>query len=716
MGEARMNYPLEVQWALEHFQADEVQCIRDLAWSKVFVLSNKEQQAFLKVVPDKQRTALRASTLVAQQFPEHIPQIIAYNDELAAQLTMDHQGRTIQGSYAEKEQLLNLYAQIQSKAAKQPEFLAQLPSIDPATLMNQFAEFINPNGYLRHSHQLDLVSFLGKEVTQNYYTLFQNRLHQLNHFIQQVQGLPTTLNHGDLRCGNVAKTASGKLVIFDWDEVTTGVAGLSLHSLFDGCSTIYKLLHFPLQEEQAEQKQLLDVYLHTLQKSAYTSHKELKQVIAAAACLGVVQYIVSFSHYPTISEQQRQAITFNIQYALEDLLRLTDCLSLKTKQHPQQFWQDYVQTQFYGGIDHIAQWHTHLYGFDEQVTTTQLQAWLSCQRNQEACALLDRVLPLQDKNPTWWHWRARLYTQSLELETALQCFDKAEALQHSEALTHDRAFTQYLYDIEQYAQVENHVPTIRAFAQWTTPESIPPEIVSLAAKLFRQYGTLAIKQAYPTQALQAAYQSYQANYPTALEDCQNSDALCVGDKRYMQSIQLADGFNQPAIYAAPIVKAIMDQVLTNRCILGSMTAVTAFSGAQEQQLHKDHPWLFEEFGAQQYSASYAVTCLVPLTPLTPEMGGTRVFKQTQQMSLEQSEHMPSQVTGLDYGDCLLFDYHLSHQGLANTSEQARPVLSLVYQRPWFRDYVNFRGQQALTLSSEEARKIPDSLESLFAWK
>jgi hypothetical protein len=60
------------------------------------------------------------------------------------------------------------------------------------------------------------------------------------------------------------------------------------------------------------------------------------------------------------------------------------------------------------------------------------------------------------------------------------------------------------------------------------------------------------------------------------------------------------------------------------------------------------------------------------------------------------------------------DYRLSHQGLANRSPCVRPVLSVVYNRPWFRDCVNYEQQAPLRITREEFERVPEDVRRLFA--
>ncbi len=77
--------------------------------------------------------------------------------------------------------------------------------------------------------------------------------------------------------------------------------------------------------------------------------------------------------------------------------------------------------------------------------------------------------------------------------------------------------------------------------------------------------------------------------------------------------------------------------------------------------------------------------------------------------------MDSQRPVVPAGGCLLMDYRLLHGGTANCSDTVRPLLYVIYHRPWFRDYVNFQKQPAVRMSRAEARRVPEAHRALFAW-
>ena len=58
---------------------------------------------------------------------------------------------------------------------------------------------------------------------------------------------------------------------------------------------------------------------------------------------------------------------------------------------------------------------------------------------------------------------------------------------------------------------------------------------------------------------------------------------------------------------------------------------------------------------------------------------------------------------------------MEHRGLPNRTKVTRPILALVYQRPWYQDYQNFDRQDPLTISPETAARFPKDRRSLIDW-
>jgi SEC-C motif len=74
------------------------------------------------------------------------------------------------------------------------------------------------------------------------------------------------------------------------------------------------------------------------------------------------------------------------------------------------------------------------------------------------------------------------------------------------------------------------------------------------------------------------------------------------------------------------------------------------------------------------------------------------------------------VSSLQRGDCLLMDYRTLHTGLPNQSGRARPMVYMVYARPWFFDYHNHIrvSRVPLDLPIEHYHELPASVRPLLA--
>jgi hypothetical protein len=186
--------------------------------------------------------------------------------------------------------------------------------------------------------------------------------------------------------------------------------------------------------------------------------------------------------------------------------------------------------------------------------------------------------------------------------------------------------------------------------------------------------------------------------------------LRVGDERVMLSVKLRGPLLDPQVYANPILLTVLSHLLGPDMLIDSFTCVTAMPGAREQSLHFDHPGLFPTMPSCDGDLPpYAITVVIPLIDLTPQTGTTRLLPGTHRDCEERSCELPY----LSRGDAFFFDYRLRHQGTANNSGAARPVLYVTYSRPWFTDVVNFKRQPRINLDRDGLQEIPSEHWPLF---
>lgn len=148
--------------------------------------------------------------------------------------------------------------------------------------------------------------------------------------------------------------------------------------------------------------------------------------------------------------------------------------------------------------------------------------------------------------------------------------------------------------------------------------------------------------------------------------------------------------------------------------------VVSDPGTGPQALHSDGPHVPEQWRHVDPLAAktvmhaqhpcHCLTVFLPLVDLTAENGATQFLAGTQHSVLataaleaEASEAGSSGGAGravtlaLPAGDAILFDYRLFHAGGANASAERRPMMYLIYARPWFSDTHNFPSREEASL-------------------
>jgi len=224
-----------------------------------------------------------------------------------------------------------------------------------------------------------------------------------------------------------------------------------------------------------------------------------------------------------------------------------------------------------------------------------------------------------------------------------------------------------------------------------------------AQGLLDQHGFLVLPRVFSAERM-AAWQIAYAEQMKARQAASDGAAFPVGHQRFLFSVHLQAALADPALYASSLLLPIIRDLLGVDCILNSTSSVVALPGAELQALHKDHQHLY---GDHLTTPAYALTLVVPLVPLDHVAGTTRLHDGSHRRPASVS---PTLDPIIPLGGCLLTDYRLSHRGTPNHGTRMRPLLYLVYSRPWFLDERNFFSLPGLRLPTAP---IPDSARPLF---
>ena len=233
-------------------------------------------------------------------------------------------------------------------------------------------------------------------------------------------------------------------------------------------------------------------------------------------------------------------------------------------------------------------------------------------------------------------------------------------------------------------------------------------MTSPAAEQLESEGFTALEGLWDVEFIDALRKEYQRQYPDVAAA---ADAYLVDKRRVQVTMQLKGPFLSPQLYAHPEVLALARSALGDDILIDNFSLVTALPGAPAQNLHVDHPDLFPEHPfARAAIRPYALNVSIPLVDLTPETGTTRLFSVSHRRIPEGGEsHLPY----IARGGCYVADYRLRHHGTENGSPAERPILYLMFARPWFTDITNYGDNVRIRIAAEDLKTVPPEHRPLF---
>lgn len=233
------------------------------------------------------------------------------------------------------------------------------------------------------------------------------------------------------------------------------------------------------------------------------------------------------------------------------------------------------------------------------------------------------------------------------------------------------------------------------------------ESYMLAADLFHSAGFLWLRQVGPRTVLEQCVPSADASLARQPAD----QTVRVGSRRYVLHAPVDGAYAHPDLLTNRTLMALMRQLLGEDMVLNSFGIVAALAGAERQNMHRDHPALFN--GALDLPP-YAITVMLPLIDLSVDTGTTAIWEGSHRWNDQDAHGQPPLLPYAAIGDAYLMDYRLVHAGAPNRTSTARPILYAVYSKPWFRDTVNFITFPPLSLG-KAGIELAAQYRDLFRW-
>ena len=160
-------------------------------------------------------------------------------------------------------------------------------------------------------------------------------------------------------------------------------------------------------------------------------------------------------------------------------------------------------------------------------------------------------------------------------------------------------------------------------------------------------------------------------------------------------------FNDPRLVSNSFLQPVVNSLLGKDAKLVYAGLILSFPLSADQPWHQDGTALFDdhEFPNDKSLPPYALNVFIPLEDVTEGLGPTEFCvgshyrdKAIRAMKfIENRDEKNAKVIGplLKTGDALIYDYRVCHRGTQNLADKTRPMLYLMYARPWFREHVNF---------------------------
>lgn len=200
--------------------------------------------------------------------------------------------------------------------------------------------------------------------------------------------------------------------------------------------------------------------------------------------------------------------------------------------------------------------------------------------------------------------------------------------------------------------------------------------------------------------------------------------------RYTAVLPVAGPFLDPKFYAEPRLAAILAAALGPDYCLGSLEVVMALPGSTRQYHHADAPIRFDrQVGGKRVGYAgdlsglppYALALATPLCDIDEVNGPTALWPGSHKRALRarypsereiRRDYPEVRMTG-KFGFSYLYDYRTFHRGMPNMSPEPRPLLMLVFTRPWFRDPNHNEIQPSVVVSRRNFARIAEKHRSLF---
>lgn len=184
-----------------------------------------------------------------------------------------------------------------------------------------------------------------------------------------------------------------------------------------------------------------------------------------------------------------------------------------------------------------------------------------------------------------------------------------------------------------------------------------------------------------------------------------------GTNRHYVTLPFRAPFADPAIFEDDDILAIVEGLVGADPVMCQLATDTPLLGSDYQDVHRDTPPLFPEWGRETPPFQLAVN--FPLCDVTLDNGPLEYARYTHMIAREEAERRLAQGEAvlepltMKLGDVIIRDVRHMHRGTPNRTAEPRPMVVIGYSRRWLlRPEVSIQvPRAALDGLSERARRL-----------
>jgi hypothetical protein len=250
----------------------------------------------------------------------------------------------------------------------------------------------------------------------------------------------------------------------------------------------------------------------------------------------------------------------------------------------------------------------------------------------------------------------------------------------------------------------------RSEAEWSAG-TFSSETLEKASRCLRADGTLVVEDIVDPVLIREAREYFLERYVYYLDGHKHDDALQVGERRLMITLDVEGPFARRELIANPLLVSVLKTAFEDDFILGAYGVVCSLPGSPQQPIHQDGADLFRQAALNRLLPLVAVTVGIPLVEMSEINGTTALWPRSHRDDTLASTEKADEPLVRE-GSCVLWDYRLRHGGTPNRSTAPRPLLYMTYCRPWFLDHKNYQQQAAVRASKCILANAPEDLRRL----